>query len=191
MDSSEFFNTQGIPKPGAIINWLGELDKVVSDLWALLQSTWGGSPRGTEINGILYANHPQNTHNLVILNGLPSIFTQYSKTQHNQGHGNGIVWTPAYPIARILILVLALPFWAAAHLGCCSGMSKSSYQIPHSIRLLLPGTYDSNEGTTNSGINVPLFPHRTASHRTVHLVYKGKFRNEEWNGMDWKVPDRL
>ncbi|KAJ3732777.1 P-loop containing nucleoside triphosphate hydrolase protein [Lentinula guzmanii] len=128
MNSSEFFNSQGIPKPGAIINWLGELDKVVSDLWALLQSTWGGSPRGTEISGILYANHPQNTRNLLILNGLPSIFTQYSKTQHNQGHGNGIVRTPAYPIARILILVLALPFWAAAHLGCCSGMAKSSCQ---------------------------------------------------------------
>ncbi|KAJ3767163.1 hypothetical protein FB446DRAFT_822329 [Lentinula raphanica] len=126
--SSEFVNPQGLPKTGAILVWFSELDQIVSDLWVLLHSTWGGSPRGTEISGILYANYPTIPRNFFILNGLPSMFTRYSKTLHNHGHGKGIVRTPAYGVSRLLILVLALPFWAASQLGCCIGMSKVDCQ---------------------------------------------------------------
>ncbi|KAJ3752464.1 hypothetical protein EV360DRAFT_75332 [Lentinula raphanica] len=145
MTSAEFITSQGKPKAGAmlqilsplslptlflgaILEWFTELDAIVSDLWILSHLTWGGSPRGTEISGILYANHPTIPRNFYILNGLPSMFTRYSKTQHNQGHGKGIVRTPAYQVGRILILVLALPFWAASQLACCLGMSKPNCQ---------------------------------------------------------------
>ncbi|KAJ3967670.1 hypothetical protein EV361DRAFT_1007339, partial [Lentinula raphanica] len=128
MISPEFVTNQGKPKAGAILEWFAELDSIVSDLWILSHLTWGGSPRGTEISGILYANHSTIPRNFYILNGLPSMFTRYTKTQHNQGHGKGIVRTPAYQVGRILILVLALPFWAASQLACCLGMSKPNCQ---------------------------------------------------------------
>ncbi|KAJ3900070.1 hypothetical protein F5879DRAFT_993203 [Lentinula edodes] len=125
---AHFFHADGPPKPGGILTWFAELDSIVSDLWTLLHSTWGGSPRATEIAGALYANHPRNTRNFFILNGLPSFFTAYSKTQHIKGHGIGIIRTPAYRVSRLLILVLALPYWAAANLACCIGMAKLNCQ---------------------------------------------------------------
>ncbi|KAJ3878219.1 hypothetical protein F5051DRAFT_439914 [Lentinula edodes] len=117
-----------IPKNGAILKWFGELDDVVRGLYYLVSTTWGGGSRGTEIEHLLYANHPRNLRNVFIINGLLTIVTEYQKTQSIAGAGKLIARTPAFHVNRLLILVLGVAYWAAGYIGCYIGMEKLNCQ---------------------------------------------------------------
>ncbi|KAJ3846448.1 hypothetical protein EV368DRAFT_89011 [Lentinula lateritia] len=117
-----------IPKNGAILKWFGELDEIVRGLYYLVSTTWGGGSRGTEIEHLLYANHPRNLRNIFIINGLLTIVTEYQKTQSIAGAGKLIARTPAFHVNRLLILVLGVAYWAAGYIGCYIGMEKLNCQ---------------------------------------------------------------
>ncbi|KAJ3858461.1 hypothetical protein EV359DRAFT_68999, partial [Lentinula novae-zelandiae] len=117
-----------IPKSGAILRWFSELDEVVRGLYYLISTTWGGGSRGTEIEHLLYANHPRNLRNVFIINGLLTIVTEYQKTQSIAGAGKLIARTPAFQVNRLLILVLGVAYWAAGYIGCYIGMEKLNCQ---------------------------------------------------------------
>ncbi|GAW09724.1 dna partial [Lentinula edodes] len=117
-----------IPKNGAILRWFSELDEVVRGLYYLISTTWGGGSRGTEIEHLLYANHPRNLRNVFIINGLLTIVTEYQKTQSIAGAGKLIARTPAFQVNRLLILVLGVAYWAAGYIGCYIGMEKLNCQ---------------------------------------------------------------
>ncbi|KAJ3924737.1 MAG: hypothetical protein NXY57DRAFT_1044686, partial [Lentinula lateritia] len=117
-----------IPKNGAILRWFSELDDIVRGLYYLICTTWGGGSRGTEIEHLLYANHPRNLRNVFIINGLLTIVTEYQKTQSIAGAGKLIARTPAFQVNRLLILVLGVAYWAAGYIGCYIGMDKLNCQ---------------------------------------------------------------
>ncbi|KAJ3979088.1 hypothetical protein F5890DRAFT_1559208 [Lentinula detonsa] len=117
-----------VPKKGAIFRWYSELDEVVRGLYYLISSTWGGGSRGTEIEHLLYANHPRNSRNIFFINGLLTIVTEYQKTQSLTGAGKLIARTPAPQVNRLLTLVLGLGYWAAGYIGCYIGMEKTNCQ---------------------------------------------------------------
>ncbi|KAJ4493425.1 hypothetical protein C8J55DRAFT_484850 [Lentinula edodes] len=117
-----------IPKNGAILQWFSELDEIVRGLYYLISTTWGGGSRGTEIEHLLYANHPRNLRNIFIINGLLTIVTEYQKTQSIAGTGKLIARTPAFQVNRLLILVLGIAYWAAGYIGCYIGMEKLNCQ---------------------------------------------------------------
>ncbi|KAJ3846669.1 hypothetical protein EV368DRAFT_88690 [Lentinula lateritia] len=117
-----------IPKNGAILRWFGELDDVVRSLYYLISTTWGGGSRGTEIEHLLYANHPRNLRNIFVINGLLTIVTEYQKTQSVAGAGKLVARTPAFQVNRLMILVLGVAYWAAGYIGCFIGMDKLNCQ---------------------------------------------------------------
>ncbi|KAJ3871158.1 hypothetical protein F5051DRAFT_446546 [Lentinula edodes] len=117
-----------IPKNGAILKWFSELDDIVRGLYYLISTTWGGGSRGTELEHLLYANHPRNLRNVFIINGLLTIVTEYQKTQSIAGAGKLIARSPAFQVNRLLILVLGVAYWAAGYIGCYIGMDKSNCQ---------------------------------------------------------------
>ncbi|KAJ3871133.1 hypothetical protein F5051DRAFT_446582 [Lentinula edodes] len=117
-----------VPKNGAILKWFSELDDVVRGLYYLICTTWGGGSRGTEIEHLLYANHPRNLRNIFIINGLLTIVTEYQKTQSIAGAGKLIARTPAFQVNRLLVLVLGVAYWAAGYIGCFIGMDKLNCQ---------------------------------------------------------------
>ncbi|KAJ3780013.1 hypothetical protein GGU10DRAFT_381340, partial [Lentinula aff. detonsa] len=129
-----------VPKKGAIFRWYSELDEVVRGLYYLISSTWGGGSRGTEIEHLLYANHPRNSRNIFFINGLLTIVTEYQKTQSLTGAGKLIARTPAPQVNRLLTLVLGLGYWAAGYIGCYVEMEKTHCQRYFYEVFLLTGT---------------------------------------------------
>ncbi|KAJ3870944.1 hypothetical protein F5051DRAFT_446885 [Lentinula edodes] len=117
-----------IPKNGAILKWFGELDDIVRNLYYLISTTWGGGSRGTEIEHLLYANHPRNLRNIFVINGLLTIVTEYQKTQSVAGAGKLVARTPAFQVNRLLVLILGVAYWAAGYIGCFIGMEKPNCQ---------------------------------------------------------------
>ncbi|KAJ3980227.1 hypothetical protein F5890DRAFT_1477902 [Lentinula detonsa] len=113
-----------VAKRAHIREWFYELDEVMHGFFYVIVATWGGGARGTEMEHLLYANLPGRTRSAFLLNGLYTIFTEYSKTQSIKGHSKIVARTAAYQVNRLLILVLCCCHYAAGYIGCFVGMGK-------------------------------------------------------------------
>ncbi|KAJ3739128.1 hypothetical protein DFH05DRAFT_1595951 [Lentinula detonsa] len=124
--SSLFGKSSGkvVAKRAHIREWFYELDEVMHGFFYVIVATWGGGARGTEMEHLLYANLPGRTRSAFLLNGLYTIFTEYSKTQSIKGHSKIVARTAAYQVNRLLILVLCCCHYAAGYIGCFVGMGK-------------------------------------------------------------------
>lgn len=105
-------------------DWFEELNQIVHGLFYLVVTTWGGGARGTEMEMLLFANHPRNTRNVFFINGFLTFVTEYSKTQSITGAGRIIARTPAFQVNRLLILILLVAYKAAGYLNCYIGADK-------------------------------------------------------------------
>lgn len=111
-----------------ISRWFKELDDVVKGLFYLTVTTWGGGARGTEMEHLLFANHPRNTRNVFFINGFLMITTEYSKTQSMIGGGHIVARTPAFQVNRLLILLISILYRTAGYISCYIGSDKMSCQ---------------------------------------------------------------
>ncbi|KAF9065236.1 hypothetical protein BDP27DRAFT_1366602 [Rhodocollybia butyracea] len=100
--------------------WFQELDDAMCGFFYEIVITWGGGARGTEMEGLLYANRARCKRNVFFINALLTILTDYSK----QGSGKTTARTPAYQVTRLLIVVLVCVHYAAGYIGCFMGMEK-------------------------------------------------------------------
>ncbi|KAL0064497.1 hypothetical protein AAF712_008555 [Marasmius tenuissimus] len=126
-----FFSVVGqkmIPNHGAIQEYLSEVDEVVKGIFYLIFTTWGGGARGTEMQHLLYANHPNQTRHFFIVNGVPTIVMRYNKTQSIQGSGKMIARTPAPKVTRLLILLIWQVYHVCSRFGRLIGFENEDAQ---------------------------------------------------------------
>ncbi|KAK1228199.1 hypothetical protein PQX77_008776 [Marasmius sp. AFHP31] len=64
-----------VADPSACWEWLSQVNNLVKELYFLVCTTWGGGARGTEVEGLLYANHPRRRRNMFFMNGFLTFIT--------------------------------------------------------------------------------------------------------------------
>lgn len=105
--------------------WFKELNEVIEGLFYLVVTTWGGGARGTEMQLLCYANRQGRKRDGMVMNGLFTIMTEYSKQQSIRGSSKVIARTPAFQVSRLLVLVLCSVHYAAGYISCFMGMAKA------------------------------------------------------------------
>ncbi|KAK1234421.1 hypothetical protein PQX77_002380 [Marasmius sp. AFHP31] len=130
LDSKLFSIIDGklVANSGACWEWLAQVNDLVKELYFLVCTTWGGGARGTEVEGLLYANHPRRRRNMVFMNGYLTVITEYNKTQSQMGAGKTIARTPSFEVNCLLLLLLSVVYYAAGHISLYLGMRKADAQ---------------------------------------------------------------
>ncbi|KAF5351279.1 hypothetical protein D9757_014549 [Collybiopsis confluens] len=125
LDYSGLFHRDGnqlVANRKKVNQWFEELGTVVRGLYYLVVTTWGGGARGTETEKLLFAN--RHSRNLLLINGLLTIITEYSKTQSMTGAGHIIARAPAFQVSRLLVLLISTLYPAAGYINCFIGADK-------------------------------------------------------------------
>lgn len=113
----ELINGSLVPHIHHIRKFFEQLDALVDMLFLLSYFTWGGCPRGTEMEVLMYRNTPHSLRNLYFLNGIICTAFRYGKMSHRQGHSTLIMRTPAYDVGVLILLTIVAIYPTAAHLA--------------------------------------------------------------------------
>ncbi|KAL0067297.1 hypothetical protein AAF712_005695 [Marasmius tenuissimus] len=158
-------NGKLVADPSACSEWLSQVNDLVKELYFLVCTTWGGGARGTEVEGLLYANHPRRRRNMFFMNGFLTMITEYNKTQSQTGAGKTIARTPSFEVNCLLLLLLSVVYYAASHISLFLGMRKADAQrylyeiFVLSGKSMTPEQFSSALGTftsTHLGIHLGL-----------------------------------
>ncbi|KAJ8085325.1 hypothetical protein PM082_004121 [Marasmius tenuissimus] len=158
-------NGKLVADPSACSEWLSQVNDLVKELYFLVCTTWGGGARGTEVEGLLYANHPRRRRNMFFMNGFLTMITEYNKTQSQTGAGKMIARTPSFEVNCLLLLLLSVVYYAASHISLFLVMRKADAQrylyevFVLSGKSMTPEQFSSALGTftsTHLGIHLGL-----------------------------------
>lgn len=103
-------------------------------MFALIDSTSGGSARGSEYEGIRFRNDRDSVRHVYLLNNLLSTYIRYSKTQSTRQTANAIVRVPAHAVCKLLIFMLSTVYPAAE---CLMTIINPSVAYNYHSQLLL------------------------------------------------------
>ncbi|KAF9013002.1 hypothetical protein BDZ89DRAFT_914984, partial [Hymenopellis radicata] len=116
----EFFiqhRTKLIPRHDRIWRFLRELDEIVELAYFLVSFTSGGTPRGSDAEGLRYVNTEAGQRHVYMYNGMLAIITVYSKTLQNTGRAVPCGRFPPAAVSRNLIILLNTLYDTARYLA--------------------------------------------------------------------------